>query len=251
MYPENITHAEYLEGLPIKKLDPREFRYQKGEPANADVLWSQVAPSENEKDGLSIFHFWNTIQVWLFWWSLGLAVIGCDISFDRKTQFGWVPYAILAWNVGATWAAFYSVGRMKISGFDHYVIHAFQQARSNPKPWMRARFAGEAYRYVQASPCWSKRLEPFQAQEGTIVPNSFDYILAQLREGVVHALRTLEPQQNGVDSSTAEHRYQKILEGLLKLVPQLKNRWFAWAENRCWILFLLNWIEAMLYLRDK
>jgi hypothetical protein len=140
---------------------------------------------------------------------------------------------------------------MKISGFDHYIIHAFSQARRNPRPWMMVRFAGEAYRYVQGSPCWFKRLEVFQAQRGAIVPNSFDYILAQLREGVVHALRTFEAQQNRLDSRTAEDRYNEILDGVLKLVPQLKNRWFAWAENRCWILFTLSWLEAWLFLSDK
>lgn len=235
--------AYRLENAELGDLTSGSFRYPE-EPKNAETQWQRTFA----KGGLDMFKKWNDRLHNVFWLSLGLMAIGLVVASKVP---GWVLLAIWGWTLLSTIFAFYSVSQMKVSVFDYFVWQAFKQAKGNPSPWLMVRWLGEAFHYVQHSPCRIKKLRIWQRSLGQMVPNHFDYIRHQLRMAAVHALRSFAPAQNRRDNMTAETRYNEILDDIHSLVPQLKNRWIAVAENLQWTMFVITALELWLFLGDR
>jgi hypothetical protein len=252
------SFAANLAAKPVSAVVEDDFRYPPGdisdptesEPANAEQRWSE----EHGGDALAAFKqlhraIWGCLLA-----NLALLIGSVVIRYSNGSGLPSTVAALALLGCTTcifvlTTVAFWCRGRIMVSVFDNQIWAALEQAKGSADPWRMMRWLGRAFNLIKNNPCWVQRLDIWQAGEGIKSPNSFDYILDQVRQAGVLALSAFPPQGARQNNQTAEGRYNELLDRVLALMPKFKHRWTYRSHLLAWFNLALALGAALLFLQ--
>lgn len=226
-----------------------ERRFGKGtDQENDPMAWGQLtaveqdsAPTLSGHDAALTFRWILAVHF------LMVAVATCvTVAFWPFAAWGFKPWGMpIACGVWSSALLIsYCTTQVGIKRFTTGVLEPLSRAQNEGYPWRVVRQLAITFMSVRESPVLMKGFDRSQVVidwfdnlfgKKTASPNSFRYLLEELRMATIFAMENFQsqtPKKGLSDAVTAENRFDQMLKSPISKMEALKGRWF-WGIKVC------------------